>query len=105
MLSLRERNNAAARKYRKNHPERRRFIQAPRLGTTKAVVEARLIEQDNMCAVCFKVFTKTPHIDHNHATNQFRGLLCGSCNHMLGNARDSVVVLENAIRYLKKHGV
>lgn len=104
MLSLRERNNAAARKYRKNHPERRRFIQAPKLGTTKSEVESRLIEQRNRCAICSEIFVVTPHIDHSHTTNKFRGLLCRACNHMLGNARDSIRVLRSAIEYLRKHG-
>jgi hypothetical protein len=64
-----------------------------------------LIEQNNRCAICFEVFTKTPHIDHDHETNEFRGLLCRSCNHLLGNARDKILILENAIQYLKRYGV
>jgi hypothetical protein len=103
--SLRERNNAAARKYRKNHPDRRRFIQAPRYGTTKAKVEACSVEQDNKCAICLEVFDRTPQIDHDHSTNKFRGLLCKPCNWLLGNARETVLILENAIKYLKRHGV
>jgi hypothetical protein len=103
-LSLRERNNLAAQKYRKNHPERRRFIQAPKRGTTKAQADAKLLEQENKCAICEEIFIKTPHIDHDHVTNQFRGLLCRACNHMLGNARDSITVLQSAVVYLKKYG-
>jgi hypothetical protein len=105
MLSLRERNNIAARKYRKNHPQRRRFIQAPKRGTTKQAAEEKLIEQGNRCAICFEEFLKTPHIDHCHVSNKFRGLLCRACNHMLGNARDDISVLQSAISYLIKHGV
>jgi hypothetical protein len=105
MLTKRERNNIAAKKYRKSHPERRRFIQAPKRGTTKTLVDAKLLEQKNKCAICKEFFIKTPHIDHDHLTNNFRGLLCRACNHMLGNARDRIAVLQNAIQYLKMHGV
>jgi hypothetical protein len=32
-----------------------------------------------------------------------RGILCTSCNVSLGRFKDSVEVLESAIRYLKAH--
>ena len=44
-----------------------------------------------------------PHQDHNHASGKFRGLLCGYCNLMLGQSRDSIEILEKAIEYLKRH--
>ena len=36
------------------------------------------------CEICSRVFTSTPHYDHNHATGKFRGWLCGPCNKALG---------------------
>lgn len=62
------------------------------------------VEQNNSCAICSKVFTdKKPHLDHNHYTMKIRGLLCNNCNLGLGNFKDSVSNLENAIKYLRKN--
>ena len=69
---------------------------------------------DPRCGVC-----QTPdsgardfHIDHDHACcpggmtqkcgSCVRGLLCGSCNHGLGNFRDDVALLSAAIAYLQQ---
>lgn len=41
-------------------------------------------------------------VDHCHTTGKVRGLLCFSCNTMLGNAKDNVDTLKNAILYLEK---
>ena len=43
------------------------------------------------------------HLDHDHATNEFRGWLCNNCNSGLGMFKDSVYLLDQAIRYLKEH--
>jgi hypothetical protein len=134
--SLRDRNNAASRKYRKNHPERNRAAtkrwrennrdghrrmsrdwqrkNQPNwrrdylkyvYGLTQKEFEDMRTAQDNRCAICQEPFTKTPHIDHDHATEKNRDLLCRFCNLVLGNARDRIAVLERAVNYLKKHGV
>lgn len=43
-------------------------------------------------------------IDHNHQTGKFRGILCLSCNTLLGMAKDSVHILEKAQKYLECRG-
>jgi|WetSurSiteA1Bulk_404760.scaffolds.fasta_scaffold00513_8 hypothetical protein len=43
-----------------------------------------------------------PHIDHDHKTKKFRGILCINCNVLLGNAKDNIDILRMAIIYLKK---
>lgn len=63
-----------------------------------------IASQDNKCAICATVFVKTPQIDHDHITRQNRGLLCQFCNLVLGNAKDQISILENAIKYLRKYG-
>jgi len=40
-------------------------------------------------------------VDHDHVTGQVRGLLCMTCNFMIGYAGDDVTVLQRAIEYLK----
>lgn len=42
-------------------------------------------------------------VDHCHKTDKVRGLLCFSCNTLLGNAKDSIEILKNAIKYLEKN--
>jgi hypothetical protein len=66
--------------------------------------------QNGVCAICSKPETaiingtpKVMHVDHDHATGKIRALLCGSCNGMLGLAKDSRDVLIAAVRYLDKH--
>ena len=64
--------------------------------------------QNGTCAICGKVETMANQfglcplsVDHNHSTGKVRGLLCSRCNLILGNAKDDIEVLENAIKYLK----
>lgn len=40
-------------------------------------------------------------VDHDHATNTFRGFLCSSCNKALGLVDDDPCILVNLIRYLE----
>jgi hypothetical protein len=66
-----------------------------------------LAEQGNACAICRTPFEKKgrsrgPCIDHNHATDEVRSLLCGHCNHVLGYAFESELVLKAAIEYLQR---
>lgn len=42
-------------------------------------------------------------IDHNHTTREIRGLLCNDCNLILGYAKDSIEILENAIKYIERY--
>ena len=43
-------------------------------------------------------------IDHDHDTGAIRMLLCRNCNHCLGAAKDSPVLLDKMAAYLRKHG-
>jgi Recombination endonuclease VII len=61
-------------------------------------------KHNQRCAICNVPFTNSRHrhIDHNHKTNKVRGILCRSCNHMLGNAHDDPQILKKAAAYLQK---
>ena len=67
--------------------------------------EAMHIKQDYRCAICEKhrddTYRGKLYIDHCHATEKIRGLLCQHCNTMLGFASDDRGVLLRAIKYLK----
>lgn len=64
-----------------------------------------LEKQGGVCAICKKKCSsgKALAIDHNHKTNEFRGLLCGKCNRGLGFFGDSYILLITAAEYLKKY--
>lgn len=42
------------------------------------------------------------YVDHCHTTGVIRGLLCNACNTALGNFKDDITTLENAILYLSQ---
>lgn len=56
----------------------------------------------NHCEICGNN-TQTLHVDHNHLTGKVRGFLCGSCNRALGLLKESPIVVEKALIYLKTH--
>jgi hypothetical protein len=61
--------------------------------------------QEECCAICNKhILISESAIDHNHKTDEFRGLLCKKCNRALGMFEDSPIILQNAIDYLKMFG-
>lgn len=41
-------------------------------------------------------------IDHNHDTNEIRGVLCTGCNLALGHVKDSSRILRDLASYLEK---
>lgn len=45
----------------------------------------------------------TLHIDHDHTTGKFRGMLCSACNTGLGQMQDSIDILKKALVYLEHH--
>lgn len=57
---------------------------------------------DSECKICFKPFDENNkyYIDHCHQTNELRGLLCFSCNVVLGHIKDRTDILTNMISYL-----
>lgn len=58
-------------------------------------------KQDGRCAICREPEgEKSFCVDHDHDTGIVRGLLCGNCNHLIGHARESLVILRQAIAYL-----
>lgn len=67
-------------------------------------------KQHGVCAVCFKpetaIHNKTKKVqnlavDHNHKTDQVRGLLCSRCNTALGLLDEDVQRLLSLIKYVE----
>jgi hypothetical protein len=83
--------------------ERQRTLR--KYGLTEADWDRMLTEQGGRCAICR---TDTPggrgerwHIDHSHATDKVRGLLCHNCNVGIGNFKDDPALLDSAAAYLR----
>jgi len=81
--------------------------------------------QGGKCAGCLEVLADPrvrngkmglkPQVDHRHAPGEpkvgrrcevtaVRGLLCQSCNMLLGKVQDDKALLERLVNYLKQHG-
>lgn len=72
-----------------------------RFGLTEQQYKVKLNQRKGVCAICGKEpGTVALCVDHNHDTNQIRGLLCHACNSALGKFQDSIYLLQNAINYL-----
>jgi hypothetical protein len=107
-LKNRERFAQKDRAYYLRNQERiedyRRFR---KYGVTREQYDAMRAAQGGGCAICGSPAPgrgKTKlHVDHDHATGQVRGLLCGDCNTAIGSFRESVARLLSAAEYLRKH--
>jgi hypothetical protein len=55
----------------------------------------------DLCQRPLKAWRKT-HVDHDHATGRFRGVLCAGCNTGLGHLGDTVAGLRRALKYLSR---
>jgi len=60
-----------------------------------------------VCPICKKpsipYVTANLVIDHDHRTGNAREWICDSCNTGLGRFKDNVGLMQEAIKYLKKH--
>ena len=99
---------AAREKYR-NKPETKEKSRNYRLfrdyGITINDYELLLTSQKYQCAGCGvhqAELELSLCVDHDHATGEVRGLLCGGCNRALGLVKDNTQTLANLIRYLSK---
>ena len=94
-----------ARAYDKAYPEKnveRRLLYNYNLSITRRQELYDL--QGGLCPICKRAldsnFGRRVNVDHNHVTNDVRGLLCTRCNTGLGKFEDDPVLLERARNYL-----
>lgn len=92
------------RKYAESETTRRTMI-LRRYGLTPADYDRMLAAQGGVCAVCGDgpQPRRRLQVDHCHATEKVRALLCANCNSALGHAKESVERLEALVRYLRTH--
>lgn len=58
--------------------------------------------QGGLCAICGQPHRFKLAVDHCHATNRVRGLLCHRCNTAIGLLKDDVSLLQRASAYLAR---
>lgn len=65
-----------------------------------------LVDQDYKCSICYIDLNNLDrykiHIDHCHDSLKVRGILCKSCNLLLGYGKDNIDIFKSAIRYLNE---
>ena len=102
-----QRNPEKAKSYASRTPEGRRDSYLEKTyGITTEDWDEMIKKQKYRCAICGVHHSKVERtfvVDHDHETGQVRGLLCHSCNVMLGHAKDNVDTLLNAIQYLRSN--
>lgn len=84
-----------------NRASRAAKARQTRYGITPAEYDNLLERQSGLCAGC-GIHMAPPNVDHDHATGRVRGLLCFSCNAVLGLSKDSPDVLLRLVDYLTK---
>lgn len=99
---------SCAQKYEKENYEGRLKSRLKfQYGLTLEKYKSLLQKQENKCAICKCDYPTgrwdSFHVDHCHTTGKVRGLLCHHCNTGIGNLKDSIELLEQAINYLKEH--
>lgn len=78
-------------------------------GVTIDTVPLLLKKQNGKCGICKTPLSlsgiagQRPQVDHNQETGEYRELLCLNCNTGLGRFKDSIQMLEKAIRYLQRN--
>jgi hypothetical protein len=76
-------------------------------GLTPEAYDKMYAEQKGACAICRTHSSELPRglaIDHDHETNEVRGLLCHECNAGIGMLGDDPVNIKSALEYLVRHG-
>ena len=64
-----------------------------------------LADQDGRCGVCRDPFGSVAEVDHDHSSEEVRGLVCRRCNAFLGYLDKDPKLAEKAVIYLRKVGV
>lgn len=93
-------HNRIVRENKEKHGGARNYHLRRRYGITAEHFEQMFAEQDGLCAICREA--PGDQVDHDHATNRVRGLLCFNCNGALGQFRDRTDLMLRAIAYLRR---
>ncbi len=104
----REKRNAYLKMWGKRNPKKKRGQKyRHRYGIDIEDYNDILKKQKDRCAICGtkelnRKNAKFFAVDHCHKTGVVRGLLCYSCNALLGKAKDNIDIFLSAIKYLSR---
>ena len=87
-------------------PEKRSQSIVKSYGLTLEKYDQILAAQKGGCAICHSKTAKTKRngrfcVDHDHVTEQVRGLLCAACNRGIGLLQDNAEILDAGAAYLR----
>jgi len=104
-----EQQNAILKRYRNTSQHNKEYYRKRSLqllyGMTLEQYNKIFDKQNGCCSICGKhqsECNKALSVDHNHSSNQVRGLLCNYCNRGIGIFNENIQSLNSAIEYLKK---
>lgn len=94
----------AQKRYTRKHREKVRAVARNahykrNYGLTAEAIDRQSQAQNGRCAICD--VSAPLVVDHDHATNRVRGLICRTCNSGLGHFKDDIAALRSAILYLE----
>lgn len=70
-------------------------------GITEDQFQKLVVLQQNKCAICLQPAEGVLRIDHDHNTENLRGLLCHKCNVALGLFSDNPEIIRRAAFYIE----
>jgi hypothetical protein len=92
---------------KEKNPFRNHGASIRRYGISTTEYEQLYKEQNGCCKICKDLAPLHSndrtrlYVDHCHDTKKVRGLLCKNCNSGLGQFRENIKTMEDAIQYLK----
>ena len=93
-------NKQKKRDARKADPSKERnYRHKSKYGLTQEKYQ-EMVQATPHCPICGS--EEPLVVDHDHSTQEVRGLICNHCNLVLGHARDNIETLKNAIAYLEQ---
>ena len=96
--------NVWQKNYHKRHPKKAiQYLRRRKFGLEPQDYDNLLKKQNGVCTICGKTNkNKRPlAVDHNHKTEQIRGLLCDKCNTAIGLLDDNIETCLSVVEYLR----
>jgi hypothetical protein len=106
---------ATMKKSREKHRDKlrvacRKWHLKTNYGLTLEQYSEMFLAQNGVCAVCHNPDTglrrgtvKSLDVDHNHKTNEIRGLLCSACNASLGLLKEDPLRIRALAAYIERY--